>query len=132
MELFRNLAQHPLLRIPIIVTFCHCYVCKHFLHTCAFCNVLDAVSRRCSFNLQLSLQDNQMPTSRYMTLLQVTVGQEDVEEIIRRDIHRTFPQHPQFVLGQGQAELFNVLKAYSLVDMEVVGQTVTALSESCC
>lgn len=55
-----------------------------------------------------------------MTLLQVTVGQEDVEEIIRRDIHRTFPQHPQFVLGQGQAELFNVLKAYSLVDMEVV------------
>lgn len=25
-----------------------------------------------------------MPSSRYMTLLQVTVGQEDVEEIIRR------------------------------------------------
>lgn len=69
-----------------------------------------------------------MPISRYMTLLQVTVGQEDVEEIIRRDIHRTFPQHPQFVLGQGQAELFNVLKAYSLVDMEVVRRKLMSLS----
>jgi hypothetical protein len=47
------------------------------------------------------------------------LGQEEVEEIIRRDIHRTFPEHPQFLLGQGQQELFNVLKAYSLSDMEV-------------
>jgi Rab-GTPase-TBC domain len=65
------------------------------------------------------MQEKVAPDSKYATLLQVTVGQEEVEDIIRRDIHRTFPQHPQFLLGQGQEELFNVLKAYSLTDMEV-------------
>jgi hypothetical protein len=29
-----------------------------------------------------------------------SVGQEEVEEIISRDIHRTFPEHPLFVLEQ--------------------------------
>jgi Rab-GTPase-TBC domain len=64
------------------------------------------------------VQETRVPGSRYDTLLQVTVGQEEVEDVIFRDIHRTFPQHPRFVLGQGQEELFNVLKAYSMIDME--------------
>ena len=64
------------------------------------------------------VQETREAGSRYDTLLQVTVGQEEVEDIIFRDIHRTFPQHPRFLLGQGQEELFNVLKAYSMIDME--------------
>jgi hypothetical protein len=60
-----------------------------------------------------------LPGSRYDTLLQVTLGQEEVEDVIFRDIHRTFPEHPRFLFSQGQQELFNVLKAYSMVDMEV-------------
>eukprot|EP00951_Prasinocladus_malaysianus_P003761 scaffold26540_cov41-Prasinocladus_malaysianus.AAC.1 len=71
--------------------------------------------------------------SRYSTLLQISIGQEmlglilcidvkDVDEVITRDIHRTFPEHPQFGLEDvGQAALFNVLKAYSLHDLEVPG-----------
>lgn len=65
------------------------------------------------------VKEQRVPGSKYDTLLQVTLGQEEVEEVIRRDIHRTFPEHPRFLLGQGQEELFNVLKAYSMVDMEV-------------
>eukprot|EP00887_Chlorella_sp_A99_P003329 scaffold26.g3329.t1 len=56
---------------------------------------------------------------RYATLLQISVGQEDVEEVISRDIHRTFPEYPLFAFEQGQQALFNVLKAYSLHDLEV-------------
>jgi Rab-GTPase-TBC domain len=56
---------------------------------------------------------------RYNTLLQISIGQEDVDEIISRDIHRTFPEHPQFGFEQGQQALFRVLKAYSLHDLEV-------------
>ena len=50
---------------------------------------------------------------------QVTLGQEEVDEVITRDIHRTFPEHPQFGFAQGQQALFRVLKAYSLHDLEV-------------
>ena len=50
---------------------------------------------------------------------QVTLGQEEVDEVITRDIHRTFPEHPQFGFEQGQRALFRVLKAYSLHDLEV-------------
>ena len=39
--------------------------------------------------------------------------------MISRDIHRTFPEHPQFGFQQGQQALFRVLKAYSLHDLEV-------------
>lgn len=39
--------------------------------------------------------------------------------MIARDIHRTFPEHPQFGLDAGQHSLFKILKAYSLVDLEV-------------
>ena len=65
------------------------------------------------------MQETEDSGEKYRMLLQVTVGQEEVEDIIRRDIHRTFPQHPQFLLGQGQEELFNLLKAYSLIDIPV-------------
>jgi len=56
---------------------------------------------------------------RYNTLLQISIGQEEVDEVITRDIHRTFPEHPQFGFAQGQQALFRVLKAYSLHDLEV-------------
>lgn len=65
------------------------------------------------------MQETAESGEKYRTLLQVTLGQEEVEDVIRRDIHRTFPQHPQFLLGQGQEELFNLLKAYSMTDMPV-------------
>jgi len=43
------------------------------------------------------------------------------EEILRKDVHRTFPRHKHFKLkeGDGQHALFNVLKAYSVMDPEV-------------
>ena len=41
--------------------------------------------------------------SRYNTLLQISVGQEEVDEVIGRDINRTFPEHPQFGFEQGQS-----------------------------
>lgn len=47
------------------------------------------------------------------------MGQEEVDEVISRDIHRTFPEHPLFGFEQGQQALFRVLKAYSLHDIEV-------------
>ena len=56
---------------------------------------------------------------RYDTLCQISIGQEEVEEVIQRDISRTFPEHPQFSFEQGQQELFRVLKAYSLHDLQV-------------
>ncbi len=45
--------------------------------------------------------------------------QEETDDIIARDINRTFPDHPQFGFEQGQQALFRVLKAYSLHDLEV-------------
>lgn len=57
---------------------------------------------------------------RYDTLCQISIGQEEVEEVIQRDISRTFPEHPQFSFEQGQQELFRVLKAYSLHDLQVL------------
>jgi Rab-GTPase-TBC domain len=56
--------------------------------------------------------------SRYSTLLQISIGQEEVDDVIARDIHRTFPEYPLFGLEQGQQALFRVLKAYSLHDLE--------------
>ena len=57
--------------------------------------------------------------SNYRTLIQITIGQDEVDEIIRRDIHRTFPELPHFNLSEKRAALFNILKAYSLNDLEV-------------
>lgn len=58
------------------------------------------------------------PESRYSTLLQISIGQEEVDDVISRDIHRTFPEYPMFGAQQGQQALFRVLKAYSLHDLE--------------
>lgn len=48
-----------------------------------------------------------------------SIGQEDVDDAITRDLHRTFPEHPFFSTPEGQAALFRVLKAYSVQDLEV-------------
>jgi hypothetical protein len=59
-------------------------------------------------------------------------GQEETDDIISRDINRTFPEHPQFGYEQGQMALFRLLKAYSLHDLEVqycqVNQVLPATS----
>ncbi|PNW80386.1 hypothetical protein CHLRE_07g315350v5 [Chlamydomonas reinhardtii] len=59
------------------------------------------------------------PDSRFAMLNEMTAGQEEVDDSILRDIHRTFPEHPYFGLEAGQRSLFRVLKAYSLHDLEV-------------
>ncbi|GFR47129.1 hypothetical protein Agub_g8816, partial [Astrephomene gubernaculifera] len=59
------------------------------------------------------------PDSRFAMLNEMTAGQEEVDESILRDIHRTFPEHPYFGGEAGQRALFRVLKAYSLHDLEV-------------
>ena len=48
-----------------------------------------------------------------------------MDDIISRDINRTFPEHPQFGFEQGQQALFRVLKAYSLHDLEVCNRPFT-------
>lgn len=59
------------------------------------------------------------PDGRYSTLVQISIGQEDIDDVIQRDVHRTFPEFPLFAAHQGQQALFRVLKAYSLHDLEV-------------
>ncbi len=56
---------------------------------------------------------------RYLTLNSIHKGQEEVDDVILRDVHRTFPEHPMFVAQAGQRALFRLLKAYSLHDLEV-------------
>lgn len=46
-------------------------------------------------------------------------GQEHVDEVIHRDINRTFPEHPMFSDNEGQQRLFRLLKAYAVADPEV-------------
>ncbi|XP_053181149.1 EVI5-like protein [Scomber japonicus] len=56
--------------------------------------------------------------NQYSELLKMS---SPCEKLIRRDIARTYPEH-EFFKGQdslGQEVLFNVMKAYSLVDREV-------------
>lgn len=60
-----------------------------------------------------------MADTRFTALNDVTAGQEEVDDVIRRDINRTFPEHPMFSSEEGQEALFRVLKAYSLHDLEV-------------
>lgn len=59
------------------------------------------------------------PDSKYRTLIQITIGQDEVDDVIRRDIHRTFPELPHFNYQDKCSALFNILKAYSLHDLEV-------------
>ena len=46
-------------------------------------------------------------------------GVEPVDDVIARDLGRTFPEHPMFVAGDGQARLGRLLRAYALHDDEV-------------
>ncbi|KAJ1172767.1 hypothetical protein NDU88_004609 [Pleurodeles waltl] len=68
---------------------------------------------------QLLCSATDMPVkNQYSELLKMS---SPCEKLIRRDIARTYPEH-DFFKGQdslGQEVLFNVMKAYSLVDREV-------------
>ncbi|XP_043940475.1 EVI5-like protein isoform X5 [Protopterus annectens] len=68
---------------------------------------------------QLLCNATDMPVkNQYSELLKMS---SPCEKLIRRDIARTYPEH-EFFKGQdslGQEVLFNVMKAYSLVDREV-------------
>lgn len=55
----------------------------------------------------------------FESLVAKEVGNENFDEIIRRDIHRTNPEHIMFIDGQGQEPLYRVLRAYSIFDSEV-------------
>ena len=80
-----------------------------------FRNELMEAMARVEIPVDASIHDD----DQYATLIQISIGQEDVDDIISRDIHRTFPEHPLFGFEQGQKALFNLLKAYSLHDLEV-------------
>ncbi|XP_012578769.1 PREDICTED: TBC1 domain family member 4 [Condylura cristata] len=60
----------------------------------------------------------QPPDTSYKELLKLLTAQQHA---ILVDLGRTFPTHPYFSaqLGAGQLSLFNLLKAYSLLDKEV-------------
>ncbi|XP_029324730.1 TBC1 domain family member 4 isoform X4 [Mus caroli] len=61
---------------------------------------------------------HQPPDTSYKELLKQLTAQQHA---ILVDLGRTFPTHPYFSvqLGAGQLSLFNLLKAYSLLDKEV-------------
>ena len=69
--------------------------------------------------LEWPLQVDPAIRKRYETLTQISLGQEEVDEHILRDIGRTFPEYAQFQDLEGQRALFDVLKAYSMSDLEV-------------
>jgi len=57
--------------------------------------------------------------SVYQTLIQYPT-ELPFEKTIKKDIHRTFPIHPYFSnQGTGQAALFNVLRAYGMLNREL-------------
>ncbi|XP_072920949.1 TBC1 domain family member 1-like isoform X4 [Hemitrygon akajei] len=69
--------------------------------------------------LRYRLPVKQQPkTTRYEELLKQLTSQQHA---ILIDLGRTFPTHPYFTtqLGAGQLSLYNLLKAYSLLDPEV-------------
>jgi hypothetical protein len=46
-------------------------------------------------------------------------GVEPIDDVIARDLGRTFPEHPLFVAGEGQGRLGRLLRAYALHDDEI-------------
>jgi len=61
---------------------------------------------------------NKNPKAYEELLLQE--GKEQYIDDIRKDLHRQFPQHEMFgENGRGQEDLFQVLKAYSILNSEV-------------
>ena len=69
--------------------------------------------------LSLPVEIDQSLQKQYKTLTEISLGQEEVDETILRDIDRTFPEYLQFQDSSGQRALFRVLKAYSVSDLEV-------------
>ncbi|XP_045406469.1 TBC1 domain family member 1 isoform X2 [Lemur catta] len=71
------------------------------------------------FHLKHQFPSNQQPKDEpYKELLKQLTSQQHA---ILIDLGRTFPTHPYFSaqLGAGQLSLYNILKAYSLLDQEV-------------
>ena len=54
--------------------------------------------------------------TRYLEFLET---ESACEKMILRDIARTYPEHDMFKKKMGQESLFNVMKAYSVLDREV-------------
>jgi hypothetical protein len=46
-------------------------------------------------------------------------GVEPIDDVIARDLGRTFPEHPLFRDREGQGRLGRLLRAYALHDEEV-------------
>lgn len=65
-----------------------------------------------------TIEDNPLSRSRYQHLLRQP---SKFAKEIERDVNRTFPLHSKFQeeRGPGQKALFNVIKAYSVMDEEV-------------
>ena len=78
----------------------------------------DKTHRKVTSALSNAWQGHQSATTTISVPVQISIGQEETDDIISRDINRTFPEHPQFAFEQGQNALFRVLKAYSLHDLE--------------
>lgn len=57
------------------------------------------------------------PHGQYAQLLAAGCGA--VEDVIVRDVPRTFPEHPLFATRDGQQRLLRLLKAYAAADPEV-------------
>ncbi|XP_074178382.1 TBC1 domain family member 1 isoform X2 [Rhinolophus sinicus] len=70
------------------------------------------------FHLKRQLPSKQPKDTPYKELLKQLTSQQHA---ILIDLGRTFPTHPYFSaqLGAGQLSLYNILKAYSLLDQEV-------------
>lgn len=70
------------------------------------------------FHLKHQLPSKQPKDTPYKELLKQLTSQQHA---ILIDLGRTFPTHPYFSaqLGAGQLSLYNILKAYSLLDQEV-------------
>eukprot|EP01125_Pyxidicula_operculata_P021423 TRINITY_DN8245_c0_g1_i1.p1 TRINITY_DN8245_c0_g1~~TRINITY_DN8245_c0_g1_i1.p1 ORF type:complete len:833 (-),score=150.50 TRINITY_DN8245_c0_g1_i1:72-2570(-) len=61
----------------------------------------------------LKLKKSPFPTKMYHDLLKQSPNQKALD-LIKRDINRTFPEHPVFKSQEGQKALYNVLYAFSI------------------
>ena len=67
------------------------------------------------------LNDDKLPEYSFLKDVEEKSMNQDVINLIKKDIDRTFPNHLHFEdpEAQGKQPLFNILKAYSLIDKEV-------------
>lgn len=77
----------------------------------------DSETRRKVWPLLMKL--DKPPRAMYASLWGNTNADMHVQEIIERDIHRTFPKHSMLSRSDGQASLRRLLRAYSEYDKEV-------------